>query len=90
MPESVLTHTMPLLFAGGGCCWVGVGDFEVEADFVEPDEEPEEEAELDGAGAGAGAGVAALASAIFYSIRLLPVLTQLRHRLARLRNWSPR
>ena len=26
MPESVLTHTMPLLLAGGVCCWVvGLG-----------------------------------------------------------------
>src|SRR5579863_1120150 len=44
---------MPALFAGGVCCAVGVEDFEVEADFVEPDDE------LAGAGAGAAAGVEA-------------------------------
>jgi hypothetical protein len=58
MPESVFTHTMPLLFAGGVCCWVwaGVEDFEVEADLLDPDDD-EAGAELEGAGAGAGAGV---------------------------------
>ena len=55
MPESVLTQTMPLLFAGGVCCWAVGADVSVEADLLEaPDE-------LAGAleGAGAGAGVAA-------------------------------
>ena len=53
MPESVLTHTMPLLFAGGGCCCAVGAPFSVEADFDEPLEL------LAGALEGAGAGVEA-------------------------------
>jgi hypothetical protein len=55
MPESVLTQTMPLLFAGGGCCCAVGVPFSVAADFVEP---PELLAgALEGAGAGAGVGL---------------------------------
>jgi hypothetical protein len=43
---------MPALLAGGVCCALGVEDFEVEADFDEPDDELVDA--LDGAGAGAG------------------------------------
>lgn len=52
MPESVLTQTMPLLFAGGVCCCAVGTDFSVEADLLD---------ELAGAleGAGVAAGVEA-------------------------------
>jgi len=56
-----LTQTIPALFAGGVCCCVGVADFVVEADFVEPDEDPDDEFEAAGVDAGAGAGAGATA-----------------------------
>ena len=60
MPESVFTHTMPLLLAGGVCCWAVEVDLGVEADLVGAAEELAEELDelagaLEGAGAGAGA-----------------------------------
>jgi hypothetical protein len=51
---------MPALLAGGVCCALGVEDFEVEADLVDPLAEPEELAgALEGAGAGVEAGAGA-------------------------------
>ena len=51
---------MPALLAGGVCCALGVEDFEVEADLVDPLAEPEELAgALEGAGVEAGAGAGA-------------------------------
>ncbi len=55
----MFTQTIPALFAGGVCCCVGVADFDVEADFVEPDEDPDDEFVAAGVDAGAGAGAAA-------------------------------
>jgi hypothetical protein len=56
----VFTQTMPALLAGGVCCALGVEDFEVEADLVDPLAEPEELAgALEGAGAGVEAGAGA-------------------------------
>lgn len=55
MPESVLTHTMPLLFAGGACCCAVGVPFSVAADFDEPLELLA--GALEGAGAGVGAGL---------------------------------
>jgi hypothetical protein len=57
----VFTQTIPALFAGGVCCCVGVADFDVEADFVEPDEDPDDEFVAAGVDAGAGAGAGAAA-----------------------------
>jgi hypothetical protein len=51
MPESVLTQTMPLLFAGGVCCCAVGVPFSVAAGFDEV------AGALDGAGAVVGAGL---------------------------------
>ncbi len=55
MPESVFTHTMPLLLAGWGCCCAVGADFSVEADLLDALEEAA--GALEGAGAGVVAGL---------------------------------
>jgi|SRR5579871_3691039 len=51
---------MPALFAGGVCCALGVEDFEVAVDLVDPLDELEELAgALEGAAAGVEAGAGA-------------------------------
>ena len=53
MPESVLTQTMPLLFAGGGCCCAVGVPFSVE-DLLDAPLDDELAGALEGAGVGAG------------------------------------
>ena len=56
MPESVLTQTMPLLFAGGACCCAVGVPFSVE-DLLDAELDDELAGALEGAGAGVGAGL---------------------------------
>ena len=53
MPESVLTQTMPLLFAGGVCCCAVGVPFSV-ADLLDAPLDDELAGALEGAGVGAG------------------------------------